>query len=147
MIHNKYPLPRIMDLLDKLQGAIVFLEIDLCSGYYQVKIHVDDIPKTAFQTCYGYYEFLVMFLVWPIPLLYLWAWWMEYLRHFWICVLFFLLMIFYFNQRIRRSIMPTCLQCWGSLRWRNFMPGIQWVNYGCLQWLFWGVWCLCKGLW
>lgn len=47
-IKNKYPLPRIDDLFDQLKGAIVFSKIDLRSGYHQVKIKKEDIPKTAF---------------------------------------------------------------------------------------------------
>jgi hypothetical protein len=59
-IKNMYPLPRIDILFDQLAGAQVFSKIDLRSGYHQIKIHAKDIPKTAFTTRYGLYEYLVM---------------------------------------------------------------------------------------
>jgi hypothetical protein len=59
-IKNKYPLPRIDDLFDQLNGARVFSKIDLRTGYHQLKIRKEDIPKTAFTTRYGLYEFTVL---------------------------------------------------------------------------------------
>ncbi|GMI66048.1 hypothetical protein HRI_000274100 [Hibiscus trionum] len=59
-IKNRYPLPRIDDLFDQFRGAAVFSKIDLRSGYYQLKVKDVDVPKTAFRTRYGHYEFLVM---------------------------------------------------------------------------------------
>ncbi|GJY79862.1 putative nucleotidyltransferase, ribonuclease H [Tanacetum coccineum] len=60
MVKNVYPLPRIDDLFDQLQGSKWFSKIDLRSGYHQLKVQEEDIPKTAFRTCYGNYEFVVM---------------------------------------------------------------------------------------
>ena len=62
-IKNKYPLPRIDLLFDQLAGAKVFSKIDLSSGYHQIKIKLEDIPKMAFTTRYGLYEYLVCILV------------------------------------------------------------------------------------
>jgi hypothetical protein len=59
-LKNKYPLPRIEDLFDQMRGARVFSKIDLRSGYHQMGIRPSDIPKTAFSTRYGLYEFTVM---------------------------------------------------------------------------------------
>jgi hypothetical protein len=59
-IKNKYPLPYIHSLSDHLAGAQVFSKIDLHSGYHQIKIHTEDIPKTAFTMRYKLYEYLVM---------------------------------------------------------------------------------------
>ncbi|GJW37596.1 putative reverse transcriptase domain-containing protein [Tanacetum coccineum] len=59
-IKNRYPLPRIDDLFDQLQGARYFSKIDLRSGYHHLRVHEDDIPKTAFRTRYRHFEFTVM---------------------------------------------------------------------------------------
>jgi hypothetical protein len=59
-IKNKYPLPRIEDLFDQMKGASVFSKIDLRLGYRQLKIRESDIPKTAFNTRYGLYDYIVM---------------------------------------------------------------------------------------
>ncbi|GKE87438.1 putative reverse transcriptase domain-containing protein, partial [Tanacetum coccineum] len=58
-IKNRYPLPRIDDLFDQLQGFSVYSKIDLWSGYHQLRIREEDIPITAFRTRYGHYEFQV----------------------------------------------------------------------------------------
>ncbi|XP_074318762.1 uncharacterized protein LOC141655587 [Silene latifolia] len=59
-VNNKYPLPRIEDLFDQLSGADVFSKINLRSGYHQLTIKDEDIPKTEFRSRYGNYEFVVM---------------------------------------------------------------------------------------
>ncbi|KAI3725446.1 hypothetical protein L1987_65234 [Smallanthus sonchifolius] len=59
-IKNRYPLPRTNDLFDQLQGSTCFSKIDLRSGYHQLRVQEDDIPKTAFRIRYGHYEFMVM---------------------------------------------------------------------------------------
>jgi hypothetical protein len=59
-IKNKYPLPKIEDLFDQLNGAKVFSKIDLRTGYHQLKVRESDIPKTAFTTRYGLFEYTVM---------------------------------------------------------------------------------------
>ncbi|GJY08973.1 putative nucleotidyltransferase, ribonuclease H [Tanacetum coccineum] len=59
-IKNRYPLPRIDDLFNQLQGSQFFSKINLRSGYHQLRVHEDDIPKTAFRTRYGHFEFTVM---------------------------------------------------------------------------------------
>ncbi|WVZ52014.1 hypothetical protein U9M48_003109 [Paspalum notatum var. saurae] len=59
-IKNKYPLPRIDDLFDQLQGSCVFSKIDLRSGYHQLKIHPSNNPKTAFTAKYGLYKYTLM---------------------------------------------------------------------------------------
>ncbi|GKD11452.1 putative reverse transcriptase domain-containing protein [Tanacetum coccineum] len=59
-VKNRYPLPRINDLIDQLQDSSVYSKIDPRSGYYQLRVREEDIPKTAFKTRYGHYKFQVM---------------------------------------------------------------------------------------
>ncbi|XP_019056220.1 PREDICTED: uncharacterized protein LOC109116008 [Tarenaya hassleriana] len=59
-IKNRYPLPRINELLDQLQGAKWFSKIDLRSGYHQIQVKAENIQKTTFRTRYGHFEFVVM---------------------------------------------------------------------------------------
>ena len=59
-IKNKYHLPRIDDLMDHLVGTCVFSKIDLKLGYHQIRVKSEDIPKIAFRTRYGHYEYIVL---------------------------------------------------------------------------------------
>ena len=59
-IKNRYALPRINDLFDQLRGALVYSKINLRTGYHQLRVREADIPKTAFRTRYGHFEFTVM---------------------------------------------------------------------------------------
>src|SRR4051812_14735056 len=72
-IKNRYPLPRIDDLMDQLVGACVFSKIDLRYGYHQIRVKDDDIQKTAFRTRYGHYEYSVCRLGLLMHLVYLWS--------------------------------------------------------------------------
>ena len=60
IVKNKYSLPRIDDLFVQLKGTKYFSKIDLRIGYHQLRVREEDVPKTAFRTRYGHYEFLVM---------------------------------------------------------------------------------------
>jgi hypothetical protein len=59
-LKNRYPMPRIDDLFDQMKGAPMFSKIDLRSGYHQLRIKEGDIPKMAFRTRFGHYDFVVL---------------------------------------------------------------------------------------
>ena len=130
MIKNKYPLPRIDDLFDQLRGASVFFKIDLRSGYHQLKIKETDVPKMAFRTRYGHYEFLVM----PFGLTNALAAFMDlmnrvfhlYLNQF---VIVFIDDILVYSKNVEEHAvhLRIVLQ---KLRDKNCMPSFPSVNFG-----------------
>ena len=108
-IKNKYPLPMINDLFDQLQGAKVFSKIDLRSGYHQLKIREQDIPKTAFTTRDGLYEYTVMSFRLTNALAYFISMmnnvFMEFLDKFVVCSL----MISWYTRRMKMSTRSICV--------------------------------------
>ena len=130
-IKNKYPLPMINDLFDQLQGAKVFSKIDLRSGYHQLNIREQDIPKTTFTIRYMLYEYTVM----PFGLTNAPAYFMnmmnkvfmEFLDKF---VVVFIDDILVYTQRMKRSIRSICVWYLGSSENISYMPSSASVNFG-----------------
>lgn len=106
-IKNKYPLSMINDLFDQLQGAKVFSKIDLRSGYHQLKIREQDIPKTAFTTRYGLYEY--SYVIWTNAPAYFMSMmnkvFMEFLDKLSWCSW----MIFWYTRRMKRNTRSICV--------------------------------------
>jgi hypothetical protein len=130
-IKNKYPWPRIDNLFDQLKGACVFSKIDLRSGYHQLKIRVSDIPKIAFITQYGLYEYVVMsFGLTNAPTYFMYLInkvFMEYLDKF---VVVFIDDIFIHSPRLKKSTMNIFVWYCRSSERINYMPSSTNANFG-----------------
>ena len=106
-VKNKYPRPRIDDLFDQLQGSCTFSKINLRCGYHQLKIRATDVPKTAFRTRYGHYDFLVMsFGLTNAPTAFM-SLKNGILSHIWISLLLYSLMIYWYTRRARKNMRST----------------------------------------
>ena len=134
-IKNKYPLPRIDDLLDQLHGASLFSRIDLRFGYHQLRVREQDIIKTAFRTKYGHYEFVVM----PFGLTNAPAVFMELMNGIFIDFLDQFVVVFiddilvYSRSREEHAgHLRTVLQI---LQDSSCMLSYPSVNFGCQRWL------------
>ena len=129
-IKNKYPLPMINDLFDQLQGAKVFSNTDLRSGYHQLKIRDKDIPKTAFTTRYGLYEYTVMsFSLTNAPAYFMNMMnkvFMEFLDKF-VVVFIDDMLVYSKNEEEQLNIYAWF---WRSLENINFMPSSASVSFG-----------------
>jgi hypothetical protein len=105
---NKYPLPRIEDLFEQMRGAKVFSKIDLRSGYRQLKIRMEDIPKTTFTSRYGLYEFTMMsFGLTNAPVYFMYLMnkvFMEYLDKFVVVFIDDILVFFFGMKKNMRNI-------------------------------------------
>src|SRR6187401_3300119 len=132
-IKNKYPLPKIEDLFDQLSGAKVFSKIDLRSGYYQLKIRTQDIPKTAFVTRYGLYECTVMsFGLTNAPAYFMYLMnkvFLEYLDKF-VVVFIDDILVFSKMEEEHEQHLRMVLD---KLREHNCMPNSRSVSSGCIK--------------
>jgi hypothetical protein len=135
-IKNKYPLPRIEDLFDQMIGAKVFSKIDLRFGYHQLKIRPSDIPKTAFTTRYGLYEYTVMsFGLSNAPAYFMYLMnkiFMEYLDKF-VVVFIDNILIYSKNEEEHEEHLRLVLQ---KLREHSYMQSLASVSFGSRKCLF-----------
>ena len=139
-VKNRYPLPRIDDLFDQLQGTKVFSKIDLRSGYHQLKVKDSDVSKTVFRTRYGHYEFLVMpFGVTNAPAIFMDLMnrvFQPYLDSF---VIVFIddILVYSHSQKEHEEHLRLVLQ---TLQDRQlYILNLVNVSFGLIRWYFWGM--------
>ena len=143
-IKNKYALPNINELFEQLKGAQVFSKLDLYMGYHQIRIREKDIPKTAFRTNYGSYEYTVMSfgLVNAPPTF---SRMMNFIFNAYTNDFFWSISTTFWSFRRTRKIMPsTCV--WYSISSGNTSstPSSPSANFGSMRSLSWS-YHLCQG--
>ena len=145
-IKNKYPLPRIDILFDQLTGARVFSKIDLRSGYHQIRIRPEDIPKTAFTTRYGLFEYLVMsFGLTNAPAHFTYLMNSVFMPELDKFVVVFIddILIYSKNEEEHAQHLRIVLT---RLREHQYMPSSANARFGWRKFSFWDMYCLPGGL-
>jgi hypothetical protein len=132
-IQNKYPLPRINDLYDQLAGSLVFSKLDLRLGYHLIRVRKEDIPKTAFVTRYGSYEYTVMSFgitnaSATLSRLMTTSSWITSTNSSW-----FIWMISLSIRRMKKNMPSIFGLYWRSCVNINCMPSIPSASSGCLK--------------
>ena len=129
-VRNRYPLPRISDLFDQLQGSTHYL--DLRSGYHQLSVQGEDVPKTAFRTRYDRNKFLVMSFGLTKAPLYSWTSWIGYAGRTWTNSWLYLSMTYWYTHEVRKSTAGTYAWSWRLLRkeklYAKFSKCECWIN-------------------